>query len=181
MHREARIWQDALPEACFSSPTTLKTSVSVRPSTNGALLRCQSFCIEYKANLGGRIGYGLLGSTFTTMASDILTVTVPVKSDVWASFSTPIYRIDNVFVGLPAYFANAVLTGSMDYFADHEPITGGNLSFVAAAFSDVGSSPDIFRRLGLASCHYFMLQVNQSRIQDDVDFDELFSLITGDV
>jgi hypothetical protein len=179
MYRKARIWEGILPETSFSSPATLSDTVSIRPSSVSVGLENQSFCIEYKIDLGGRIGYGLLGATFVPGPSDVLTVNVSIKNEAWTSFSTPLYRVDTVFIGLPDSLARWVLKGSLEYFTHRLPVTGGELSFVAAAFSEVGSSPDIFRRLAAASCHYFKT-IGQNSVRDSSDFAEIFSVLTDD-
>jgi hypothetical protein len=179
LFREARVWQGSLPDSSFPSSEFIGATISIsarseglKPPPDGS----NTFCVEFKTNLGGRIGYGLLGARFAPDASSLLSIKVPVKNEAWRVFSTPLYTSDTVFVGLPTILADWVLNGALEYFGATAPRFGGELDFVVAAFSEVGSSPDIFRCLASANCYYL---TSGDRNADGANFSTMFSLITN--
>ncbi len=96
---------------------------------------------------GGFAGYGLLGAEFVPDHSQYLTIQVAtgatsVRQVNWALAAL----VDDVRVGLPDEYADAVLKGA----GGQELLSGGVLRFAWAAHGMVGSSPMIFLRLATA-------------------------------
>lgn len=153
--RTVRIWEGELPPACFTSAAVI--SAAVPASGNMATRSMPSkFCVEYKAHLGGRISYGLLGSTFETSQDPLLSIEVVTKEVGWEIYSNTMYKgNDPILVGLPEVFGEGVLQSTLSFFGrTQSPIARGKLSFICAAFSEVGSSEDVFDRLSHINSFY---------------------------
>ena len=159
LHRKARIWTEALPDACFGSTDFVSGTL---PASDNSLASAdrKKFCIEYMANLGGRIAYGLLGSTLENSPAESLCVQVATKEAAWEVYSTDFYaNADPILVGLPILFAQAVDAAVSGFLSDayYEKKTG-LMTFNCAAFSEVGSSQHVFQRLAVINCYYFFLR-----------------------
>ncbi len=161
-HRKARIWQEQLPNACFDSPTVFSEDIEARQTGDQSTVDRTSFCIEYRAHLGGRTVYGLLGSSYERASTRTLSIRVFGKESGWEILVTDLYgSTDPVNVGLPFIFARSVQTAASEFFSvtSYKPVPG-NLTFNCAAYSDVGSSQHIFMQLAIINCAYFFPGAN---------------------
>lgn len=157
-YRTARIWQEELPNAGFDPIDVL--SYESRSDVNLSSNRKQAFCIEYRAHLGGRIAYGLLGSTLRDTQSGAESVHVLSNDQDCRIFQTDLsFPGDRILIGLPAIFASSVLSSAKNYISEHTGLHGwGRLTFHCAAFSEFGSSQHVFEQLAAVNCHYYFAQ-----------------------
>jgi hypothetical protein len=142
----AQVWLSDLPAATLTPRRLLKDRVD-HASPNATAAEGQ-VAIELVAPSGARIQYGLLGATFKPSAiggTDIVVWQTDSVDD--GPFASTITRADQPKVGLPSEFAAYVLYGAAE--ANLGSLIG-TLTFDRAAFTDVGSSAALFRRLARA-------------------------------
>ena len=144
--RQARVWLDAAPPAAFTPASALrawlKPAIALSPARGVAGL-------EIHVPQGDKGVYALLGAEFRghpTLKG--LEVVVPVN-DEGPPFPHPVTRqLEAVNVGLPATYAEAVLTGvARAVDAGQAPVDGA-LTFRWAAYSASNSSASIFEQAG---------------------------------
>jgi len=141
-----RIWIGELPEATYPPDRTSTISLPAKTVWSGTPLLA---AVELVVPRGPRIWYGLLGGRLEPRSSDKLTITLtisghsgPVLTDTLA----PSY--DEVRVGLPGEYVEAVVAGFKSAAAATDALVAGELTVNCAAHGLVGSSNAIFEHLG---------------------------------
>lgn len=144
-HRRARVWIGELPDvACPSVKTLTHTIAADGEPQNGLRLAA----IEVFVPLGPRSMYGLLGGQLRPDATGYLSV------DVCVSAANERLLVDNlamkgdeVRVGLPAEYAQAVLSGVSLAKGELNALTAGKLSINCAAHGAIGSCEAAYKHL----------------------------------
>jgi hypothetical protein len=174
-YRKARIWINEFPNACFDSAIKLEktypnNNIDIQNLANG------SFTVEVNIPVGARIIYGLLGAEFYPDSLNSFSLEIYSSDSTKVSFDNSIYQgTDNLFVGLPLIYSNAVKRGFLQYFKDTDKAKpNGKLVFKCAAHSEVGSSEDIFEKLAIIISQYFF---SREKYETDEDYFNLFSKI----
>jgi hypothetical protein len=152
--KRARLWTEALPDACFSSDQSFTMTLNSRANTAQLDTEDQKVAVEVVIPLGGRTGYGLLGATFNRGTPGPFVVEVFYSDSNWRRYDTDFCRyLDEVFIGLPKVLAKSVQDAVSKYFEiDGKNVPSGELLFNCAAFGEVGSCQFIFEQLSLAIC-----------------------------
>jgi hypothetical protein len=115
--------------------------------------------------------YGLLGGHLEAEASDRLRIDVSVSAAKERKFVDSLaMKGDDVRVGLPPEYVQAVLAGVKSAMAQLNAVTAGKLSINCAAHGAIGSSEVIYKHLGAILIKLFNL--TSSEPSDD----ELFRL-----
>jgi hypothetical protein len=143
-YKRARVWVGELPNLSYD---VLQVEER-RLEAEGAMLaavRCAA--VELLIPTGPRSLYGALGAMFSPGAGGQLLVQVatsPLDGELVASALTG--RLDAVHIGLPEWYAGAVLEGAVSTEEIHL-LGPGILRFDHAAHGEVSSAQVIFRRL----------------------------------
>lgn len=140
-----RIWGCTSPPIiCLGEPFELVTLGS-----KGDALPMKTVTLEWFAPAGGRYFYGLLGAQLLPAVSDHLTVLISAKASHEAQFKSSLMDValDVPLVGLPTEYFGAVGEGFQLASETMLSIASGVLKVHCAAYSDVGSSHFVFRRL----------------------------------
>ena len=144
-YRRARIWIGKLPDAACPSVKTLTHTIEAgRESQNGLRLAA----IEVFVPLGPRSMYGLLGGQFKPDATGHLSVDVSISAaNERLLTDSLVMKGDEVRVGLPAEYAQAVLAGVALAKGELNALTAGKLSINCAAHGAIGSCEVVYKHL----------------------------------
>jgi hypothetical protein len=147
-HRQARIWTGDVPDASYPPIDEMRRSVLAgRSAQDGFKLAA----IEVLVPLGGRSMYGLLGGEFQPDSSNRLDVRVCLASAQGKLFSNNLAGLrDEVRVGLPAEYAEAVFDGVALAKGELGSLASGSLLINRAAHGAVGSCDIVFKHLSAA-------------------------------
>jgi len=163
---EARIWLSQATPGFVSS-------ASVRSCVAGDLQAksvAQQVTLEAYQPRGARACHGLLGLAFVGRPGTMLDVEVRYSSGDGPSWlGSRARESDDVRLGLPLEYAQPILDAATSFVSHRFP--PGRLEVVEAAHGFVGSSPDMFRRLTLAT-----LSLMRSQPEAEV---ELIALLKG--
>ena len=153
-HRQARIWIGELPGlACSSIKTLTHTITAERESQNGLRLAA----IEVFAHVGPRSMYGLLGGHWKPHANTQLNIQVEISAANERLFTNSLALNDEVRVGLPIEYGNAVLTGVKAAKIELAALTAGELSIDCAAHGAIGSCEAVYKHLATTLVKLFNL------------------------
>lgn len=140
-NRRANVWLDEPPPAGFTASSTV--AEIVRPNVVVSTSR-RTAGVEISIPHGPKASYALLGAELVESEVDGLEVVVAVNS-VGSPFAPSLaLKPDEVKVGLPAEFADAVVAGIESIAASLGCPTKSVLRFRWAAHALAGSSPSIF-------------------------------------
>jgi hypothetical protein len=144
-YRRARIWIGELPDVVCPSAKTLTHAVAA----DGELLSSLRLAaIEVFVPLGPRSMYGLLGGQLKPDATNHLSVDVSVSSATERLLTDSLAtKGDEVRVGLPAEYAQAVLAGVDTAKTELNALTSGKLSINCAAHGAIGSCGAVYKHL----------------------------------
>jgi hypothetical protein len=146
--QKARIWIDEYP------PCNLGQQIAVQrllPAQHPSPIIRANFAIEWTAHVGPRTLYGLLGAQIVPTDVAQLKVVIhtgtpeAVYSDTIASRAS-----EDVRIGLPNEYAAAVVAGIAAACAEPLNTRRGIISIEVGAHGLVGSSENIFQRMGRA-------------------------------
>jgi hypothetical protein len=144
----ARAWLSAQPDAVFTP------SGSITRAFPTILRECGSerrIAVEGYIHVGGFFPYGLIGAHYLPDGSHILCVLVNTSPATGPTYADALAaQTDNVRIGLPAEYAEAVMEATSACL-DRVHLGGGKLTFDRAAHGAVGSSPMYFSKL-TSSC-----------------------------
>lgn len=143
-NRKARIWISDLPEGVLVEPSS---HVERRFSSNKRLVDSRKIAIELFIPRGARFDYGLIGGEFITNESNEFVTTVCHSIEARVLADSLVDVLDEVKVGLPLDYADAVLEGIVSESA-HAALPTGHLLVCCAAYGRFGSSVFFFRLLG---------------------------------
>jgi hypothetical protein len=142
--RKARIWIDDLPAGVLLEPSG---HIVRRFTANRTSLDSRKFAVELFIPRGARFDYGLIGAELFPTESNALVTTI-CYSIVGRLFTDSIVGgLDEVKVGLPLDYADAVLEGITGETVEGGA-PGGELRVCWAAYGKSGSSVFFFRLLG---------------------------------
>ncbi len=144
-YRRARVWIGELPDtACPSVKTLAHTIAAGNKLQNGMRLAA----IEVLVPLGPRSMYGLLGGQFKPDATGHLSVDVSVSAaNERLLADSLVVKGDDVRVGLPAEYAQAVLAGVALAKGELNALAAGKLSINCAAHGAIGSCEAVYKHL----------------------------------
>lgn len=155
----ARVWFGAgIPE--FSPSGTVRAAVEGEPSVAVAI---PYLTLEALVARGARAEYGLVGVRFDTATDTLLRVEVPYSGENGQSWSASLgSAVDDVHLGLPREYADAILDAVVVYAARRFP--PGTIKIVQAAHGLVGSNARFFRTL--ATCVLELMENDYHRSDD---------------
>ncbi len=143
--RRARVWIGDHPDSDYPSQRTLSHSVTAGKKPYN---QAKVGVVEVLVPLGGRFKYGLLGGILRPAPTDVLSIELNVSSPGERLFINSLAKeIDEVRVGLPEEYAEAVLSGVDVAKEQLNALAPGSLSICYAAHGAVGSSRVIFKHL----------------------------------
>lgn len=144
-YRRARVWIGELPDAAYPSVKTLAHSVSATTEPHG---KRKMAAVELLVVTGPRSLYGMLGGHFTVGPTGRLNVDVRISTANERLFADNLAgTLDEVRVGLPAEYAQAVLAGVDLAKGELNALTAGKLSINCAAHGAIGSCEAVFKHL----------------------------------
>jgi hypothetical protein len=151
LRRKARFWWNELPPASFVATKTIEREVDVRARS---ALVAHSAAVEVLVPHGAMASYGLLGVEVEPADSSFLTIKVGVSRASGPPLPKALAEVmDDVRIGLPAEYAEAVAEGAAKGFARGISGCGGVLSFRCAAHGQVGSNVGTFSALAEVLVH----------------------------
>ena len=144
-YRRARVWIGELPDTACPSVKILTHTIFASRESQSEL---RSAAIEVFVPLGPRSMYGLLGGQFKPDATGHLNVDVNISSANERLFTDSLARKgDEVRVGLPVEYAQAVLAGVNLTKGELNALTAGKLSINHAAHGAIGSCEVVYKHL----------------------------------
>jgi hypothetical protein len=144
-YRRARVWIGELPDASYPFIEVLTHTVVARAESQSAL---KLAAIEIFVPLGPRSMYGLLGGQFDPETAGHLSVDVRVSAANGRLLADSLaMKGDEVRVGLPAEYAQAVLVGVDLAATEPNTVAPGRLSISCAAHGAIGSCEAIYKHL----------------------------------
>jgi len=167
-HRRARIWIGDVPDAVYESKDKLIRSVRADCKMQD---KFKQAAIEVAIPLGGRSMYGLLGGELRPGSSPILDVNISMGSPKGRLFADSLAgTTDEVRVGLPAEYAEAVFDGIALARGELTRLAAGRLLINRAAHGAVGSCDAVFKHLAAA----LIKLLNSGPEPSDVELINLF-------
>ena len=144
-YKRTRIWIGSLPDAHYPSQQTLSLSLAA----NKELIREPRLAaVELLIVTGPRSLYGLLGGLLKSDATDRLCIDVSVSSPDERLFGDALTIADDeVRVGLPAEYAQAVLDGAKMAKEQLNLLAPGSLTINCAAHGVASSCEMIYKHL----------------------------------
>jgi len=142
--RKARIWISDLPEGVLLEPSS---HVERRFSSNTRLGDSRKIAIELFIPRGARFDCGLIGGEFVPNESNEFVTTVCHSIGARVLADSLVDSLDEVKVGLPLDYADAVLEG-IAAESTHSALPTGHLRVGCAAYGRFGSSVFFFKLLG---------------------------------
>lgn len=144
-YRRARVWLGDLPDASYSSITTLSHAIAAHEESQNEL---RLAAVEVFVPAGGRFMYGLLGGEWHPDPTGQLNINVSISSSNERLFDQSLaMKNDEVRVGLPAEYSQAVLAGIEFAKSELNELPSGKLSINCAAHGVVGSCEAVYKHL----------------------------------
>jgi len=144
-YRRARVWIGELPVATYPSAKTLTHTVAASDASQS---EPKLAAVEVFVPLGARSMYGLLGGQWTPGATGQLSVDVGITDPNGPLFADNIAgKGDEVRVGLPAEYAQAVLAGVNLVQGELNTLSAGKLTINFAAHGAIGSCEAVYKHL----------------------------------
>jgi hypothetical protein len=145
VHGKARVWIDE-PAGARYVTTRVETRVVSGSQPTDERRASRRIAVELWLPRGARSEYGLLGGWFAGDASGRVTIDLGVSGATDERFLDSLgAATDDVRVGLPAEYANEVLTVAASLATEN--LRSGRLTIDEAAHGIVGSSRRLFGRL----------------------------------
>ena len=142
--REARCWQEILAVAVFLPIRHIERVIDAP----AARISKRDATLEVLVPTGARSLYGLLGGTYEPNETGRLHIVVNVGAPKGPMFPDSLAgSLDEVHVGLPEEYSEAVLDGLVAAQLGGNLLPSGTFTVVCAAHGLVGSSSDFFGRL----------------------------------
>ena len=147
-YRKARVWVENLPSALFESERTLEHTIPASKQISVATQRI--IIVELLVPKGPRLEYGLLGAELQSELSAELRILVNIApaSSLASNDSLLPRALDEVKIGLPFPYGEAVIKGVTAVAKEMSELVTGKLHFKYAALGNVSSSAAIFELLG---------------------------------
>ncbi|SYX81803.1 hypothetical protein [Paenibacillus alvei] len=143
--RRGRIWINDLPEMRYKVVDNLTSSVKVKPKN---YTRPTSLALELLLSRRDMSNYALLGVKFIPGNDDRVNITVNVGEDEDELLNDNIaMKSDNVFVGIPLEYAEAVLNSAKNVIEETSQFPSGDLEFYIGAHGESGSSKFSFSKV----------------------------------
>ena len=143
----ARVWIRELPGAAYPSAKTFTHAVAAVASSENKLMLA---AVEVFVPVGPRSMYGLLGGQWTSGTTNQLSVDVSIAAADGQLFSDNLAgKGDEVRVGLPAEYAQAVLAGVDLAKSEMNTLAAGKLSINCAAHGAIGSCEAVYKHLAV--------------------------------
>jgi hypothetical protein len=142
-YRLAKVWLDEAPHASFLASSTV---VRMLQPTARLEASCGIAVIELLIPQGPKASYALIGGELIKSDAHDFEVFASVASDGMPYSASLASRVDEVTVGLPNEYADAVFKGAERIADTIGAPTKAALQFKWAAHGRVGSSPWIFEK-----------------------------------
>lgn len=141
----ARVWIGELPGAAYPAVKTFTHAIAAEASSEN---RLRLVAVEVFMPLGPRSMYGLLGGRWTSGTTSQLSVDVSIAAADGQLLSDNLAgKGDEVRVGLPAEYAQAVLAGVDLAKSEMNTLAAGKVSINCAAHGAIGSCEAVFKHL----------------------------------
>ncbi len=170
--RKARIWIDDLPAGVWLEP---ESHVERRFLSNTTVLNGHKIAVELFIPRGARFDYGLIGGELSSNESNEFLVAICHSVGTRLLTDSLVGALDEVRVGLPLDYANAVLEG-IAAEATGTVLPAGELTVCCAAYGTVGSSVFFFRLLGKT---LFRLMTGSAVPSTETEMTEYFEKLIG--
>lgn len=146
--RRCKVWIGELPPISFVAGRIVTRELDYVAKSKTASFKAAT---EIVIPRGARMLYGALGVEFTpSTTTSNLTIEVNVCDASGSRFAQSlIANIDEVFIGLPSEYVEAVLSGVETSQKQNLVLSPGTLRFAYAAHGAVSSNAPIFRQLAL--------------------------------
>jgi hypothetical protein len=139
---KVRVWIDESPDAYYPAVDLIEYALTTRLSET----QSKTVVLEMAVITGPRKLYGLLGATYIPERTEALSIHIAVSDSSQKVIDWSLVgMIDQVRLGLPEEFADAVLKGAIE--ATPNKLGAGMLRFDCAAHGMIGSSPYLFGEL----------------------------------
>jgi hypothetical protein len=143
-YTKARVWWGELPDLRYNA---LRLGERTLEAQGAALANARCAAVELFIPTGTRFLYGILGAAFSPVDIGRLLVQVAVSAEDGERVATSLAgRVDDVRVGLPQEYTEAVLEGATGMDEIHR-LGPGVVRFDVAAHGRISSAQVIFRRL----------------------------------
>lgn len=145
-YKKARIWLNDPPDMKYDGIAKIQRVLGLDANTNSGLIREPSVTMELFIPMGAMAAYACLGLDYEANSSNQLTFEITTSNDEGRILTGSLADIvDEVRVGLPQEFANAVLENLVaEMMPSHVP---GIVRVQRAAHGIVGSSTGMFGHL----------------------------------
>lgn len=152
----ANVYATELQEARFDPEEKINFSLPAKISDFNEK-RCRT--IEIFVPKGGRAIYGMLGGCFEPDIGSKIDIKINVLNKVLVPYNKSLAaKVDDVHVGLPRDFANAVEKALRALVESDEPqLNSGKLTISVSAHGAVGSSEFVYEKLTLLLHRLFSL------------------------
>ena len=159
-YRKGRLWIDKLPNLPFKASEKVQTNVKVN---TGLDLKPIALAVEVLLSPRHVSNYAFLGVKFTPNQGNELNVYVHVTGDEGVVMHDNIaFKSDEVHVGLPYEYADAILKNARNIIEVLPQFSGGILEFCIAAHGLIGSSQASFAKAAEIIINLLITDLNQS-------------------
>lgn len=142
-YRRVRIWLADPPDLEYDEIATIERVLAVGATTNIRPMREHSVTMELFMPMSGMAAYACLGIDYVTSPSDQLTIEIAMSNDEGRIVKDLLAdKVDEVRVGLPQDYANAVVESLLDEMK--ASLVPGTIRVQRAAHGIVGSSSRVF-------------------------------------
>jgi hypothetical protein len=143
--RRVNIWINEDPNINY--PVIKRISNSY-PASGNPLTNIKNLAIEVLIDKRDMSFYGLLGFEYKPIYKDKLVVDINLSRDKGVAYTGNIsMQGDEVFLGLPQEYSEAISKVTTDLFSNRAETFPGRMSISVAAHSLVGSSEQVFSKL----------------------------------
>ncbi|MET3208168.1 UNVERIFIED_CONTAM: hypothetical protein ABIC26_001104 [Paenibacillus sp. PvR008] len=144
-YRRGRIWINDLPDNKYKVIDKLTTSVELKQSIH---IKPSSLALELLLSRRDMSNYAFLGVKFIPNKEKRVNISVDVSLDEDELLNDHIaMKSDNVFVGIPTEYAEAVLSTAKKVIEEISQFSSGDLEFYIGAHGEVGSSKLSFSKV----------------------------------
>lgn len=143
-YRMGRLWIDEIPNICYDNTHQLQFAAKTE-----FINTVQSVKIALELSLPqNSSNYALLGISYTPSDNNIIEVKINASSNTEEKVKeTIVSAIDEIYVGIPLEYANAVKSATQSVIEEINDFPNGILEFNLGAHGLIGSSNVIFSRV----------------------------------
>lgn len=154
-YKKSRIWFEPNKALFFERYDQIYSYEFTSSRSN--LKNNKTIILELILPRGGRIIHGILGVEYMFKDTGKISIEVPIIKDKTSKFSCSLLKYEDVYVGLPDEYHNAVYHGVERAYKENKLFLTGKLSFRYAAYGDVSSCAWIFNILSYSLINLIFL------------------------